>query len=148
MKKLPKLNLPKGLESIAGQSINTPTELNNKDGDEEEKEDDEEEEDKIRTLTTRLKPNETHAQKLLRAHIAILVSALGGVDHTSEIKPPPYKLGHDALACLKDIKRWIRAVDEKQNNYEVALACAECGLIQNDVIVMLCQWEQKWPRKS
>lgn len=139
---------PQGVESIAGQSINTPTELNNKDGDEEEKEDEEEEEDKIRTLTTRLKPNETHAQKLLRAHIAILVSALGGVDHTSEIKPPPYKLGHDALACLKDIKRWIRAVDEKQNNYEVALACAECGLIQNDVIVMLCQWEQKMAKKE
>ena len=72
------------------------------------------EEDRIRTLTTTLKPNETQAQKLLKAHISVLVSALGGPDHTSDIQPPPYKLGHDALACLKDIKRWIRAVDEKK----------------------------------
>ncbi|KAI5958671.1 TOF1 [Candida theae] len=134
--------------SHAGHSINTPLEIDNRTDSEGEEEEEEEEEDKIKSLTTRLKPNETHTQKLLRAHIAILVSALGGIDHTSEVKPPPYKLGHDALACLKDIKRWIRAVDEKQNNYEVALACAECGLIQNDIIVILCQWEQKMARKE
>ncbi|KAG5420173.1 TOF1 [Candida metapsilosis] len=131
-------------KSHAGESANTAIELD-KDNDSDEEE---EQEDKIKSLTTTLKPNETHAQKLLRAHIAILVSALGGVDHTSEVKPPPYKLGHDALACLKDIKRWIRAVDEKQNNYEVALACAECGLIQNDIIIILCQWEQKMAKKE
>ena len=106
------------------------------------------EEDRIRTLTTTLKPNETQAQKLLKAHISVLVSALGGPDHTSDIQPPPYKLGHDALACLKDIKRWIRAVDEKKNNYEVALACAESGLVTNDLIVIMCQWEDKMQKKE
>ncbi|KAI5970304.1 TOF1 [Candida margitis] len=145
--KIPREEPHKKAEATAGQSMDTPIELDN-DNNIEEEEEEEEEKDKIRSLTTALKPNETHAQKLLRAHIAILVSALGGVDHTSEIKPLPYKLGHDALACLKDIKRWIRAVDEKQNNYEVALACAECGLIQNDIIVILCQWEQRMAKKE
>ena len=115
---------------------------------EEEQEEEEMEEDKIRALTTTLKPNETQAQKLLKAHIAVLVSALGGIDHTSEIVPPPYKLGHDALACLKDIKRWIRAVDERQHNYEVALACAESGLVQNDLIIILCQWDSQMQNKK
>ncbi|KAI5964307.1 TOF1 [Candida pseudojiufengensis] len=122
---------------------NNPTVINVDDEEEEE----EPEEDKIRTLTTTLKPNETQAQKLLKAHISVLISALGGIDYASDIKPSPYKLGHDALACLKDIKRWIKAVDEKQNNYEVALACAECGLIQNDLIIILSQWESKMQKK-
>ncbi|CAK9441769.1 uncharacterized protein LODBEIA_P56370 [Lodderomyces beijingensis] len=110
--------------------------------------DEEPQDDRIRQLTTSLKPNESQAQKLLKAHIAVLVSALGGIDHTSAEVPAPYKLGHDALACLKDIKRWIKAVDEKQNNYEVALACAESGLVQNDLIVILCQWENQMQRKE
>ena len=144
-----KIKLPKKHETIAGQSADQPIEIDHDKGSAEGGVvEEEEEEDRLRSLSTTLKPNETHAQKLLRAHIAILVSALGGVDHTSEVKPPPYKLGHDALACLKDIKRWIRAVDEKQNNYEVALACADCGLIQNDILVILCQWEQKMAKKE
>ncbi|KAL6451255.1 hypothetical protein SBY92_002594 [Candida maltosa Xu316] len=110
--------------------------------------DEEPEEDRIRVFTTTLRPNETQAQKLLRAHISVLVTALGGPDHTSDVQPPPYKLGHDALACLKDIKRWIRAVDEKKQNFEVALACAESGLVANDLLVILCQWEDKMQRKE
>ncbi|KAG7663544.1 TOF1 [[Candida] subhashii] len=104
--------------------------------------------DRIRTLTTTLKPHESQAQKLLKAHIAVLVSALGGPDHTSSQSPPPYKLGHDALACLKDIKRWIKAVDERRNNYEVALACAESGLVANDILVILCQWDKQMSNKE
>lgn len=70
--------------------------------------------DRLLQMTSTLKPNESQTQKLLRAHISVLVSALGGPDHTSPISPPPYKLGQDALACLKDIKRWIKSVDEKK----------------------------------
>lgn len=97
--------------------------------------------DRLLQMTSSLKPNESHTQKLLKAHISVLVSALGGPDHTSPLSPPPYKLGQDALACLKDIKRWIKSVDEKQNNYDVALACAESGLVVNDLLVILCQWD-------
>ncbi|KAG2734040.1 hypothetical protein G9P44_003565 [Scheffersomyces stipitis] len=104
--------------------------------------------DRIRTMTEALAPNESQASKVLRAHISVLVSALGGPDHTSNISPPPYKLGHDALACLKDIKRWIKSVDDRQDSYQVALACAESGLVINDLIVILCQWDSKNKKKE
>lgn len=94
--------------------------------------------DRIALLTTALNAKETTESKLLKAHIAVLASALGGPDHTADA--PVYKLGHDALACVKDLKRWIRSVDGK-NTYDVALACAACGLVQNDLTVILCQWD-------
>lgn len=96
--------------------------------------------DRITTLTTTLRVNETFTSKVLRAHISVLVSALGGPDHSSA--EGLYKLGHDALACLKDIKKWIRSVDDKNNSSEVALACAEYGLVKNDLTVILCQWDK------
>lgn len=96
--------------------------------------------DRLATLTTTLRTNETHTSRILRAHVSVLVSALGGPDHTTE--NGLYKLGHDALACLKDLKRWIRSVDEKNGTSDVALACAECGLVTNDLTVILCQWDK------
>lgn len=118
--------------------------------------------DRIRDLSTQLQPNETPTKKLLRAHISVLVTAVGGPDHAGAFPAassknsggdPGYKLGHDALACLKDIKRWIKTVDEIGRKYDVALACAECGLVENDLVVMLCQWDsalksQQPPRKT
>lgn len=108
----------------------------------------EEQNDRILQMTKALKPNETQAQKLLKAHISVLVSALGGPDHTSPLTPPPYKLGHDALACLKDIKRWIKSVDERNSKFDVALACAESGLVVNELIVILCQWDNQQNTKK
>lgn len=96
--------------------------------------------DRIAALTSTLRTTDTNTNQILRAHIAILVSALGGPDHTSDIGL--YKLGHDALACLKDMKRWIKTVDERNNTSDVALACADCGLLQNDLTVILCQWDK------
>lgn len=104
--------------------------------------------DRLLQMTSTLKPNESQTQKLLRAHISVLVSALGGPDHTSPISPPPYKLGQDALACLKDIKRWIKSVDEKKGNFDVALACADSGLVVNDLLVILCQWDSQQNSKK
>ncbi|WPK23029.1 hypothetical protein PUMCH_000253 [Australozyma saopauloensis] len=96
--------------------------------------------DRLAELTSTQRTNETPTSRILKAHIAILVSALGGPDHTSE--QGLYKLGHDALACLKDLKRWIKSVDERNSTSDVALACAECGLFQNDLTVILCQWDK------
>lgn len=96
--------------------------------------------DRIDNLTSTLRVNETYTSKVLRAHISVLVSALGGPDHTSP--DGLYRLGHDALACLKDIKRWIRSVDDRNGLADVALACAECGLVTNDLTVILCQWDR------
>ncbi|GEQ69059.1 hypothetical protein JCM33374_g2730 [Metschnikowia sp. JCM 33374] len=96
--------------------------------------------DRLRDLGSTFSGNVPETSRLLRAHISILVSALGGPDHASENHV--YKLGHDALACLKDLKRWLRAVDEKNGTFDVALACAECDLVKNDLTVILCQWDK------
>lgn len=118
----------------------------------EDREDKEEKEnevnDRIGQLTKEVRPHETTAQKILGAHISVLVSALGGPDHTSDTFPPPYHLGQDALACLKDIKRWIKSVDERNKSYDVALACSQCSLVTNDLTVILCQWENDLKSKT
>lgn len=107
---------------------------------EDEKEEEEPQVDRIADLTSILRVNETYTSKILRAHISVLVSALGGPDHS--LPENLYKLGHDALACLKDLKRWIRSVDDRNGLADVALACAECGLVNNDLTVILCQWDK------
>ena len=104
--------------------------------------------DRIGQLTKEVGPHETTTQKILGAHISVLVSALGGPDHTSSTFPPPYHLGQDALACLKDIKRWIKSVDERNKSYDVALACSQCSLLTNDLTVILCQWENDLKSKT
>ncbi|CAH6719158.1 topoisomerase 1-associated factor 1 [[Candida] jaroonii] len=104
--------------------------------------------DRLKEFSTALKPNETARSKILKAHISVLVSALGGPDHTSNNNPPPYKLGHDALACLKDLKRWIRSVDDTNQTFDVAIACGETGVVMNDLVVILCQWDNQLAGKS
>lgn len=97
------------------------------------------EEDKIGALTDLSKGTLSKQEQVLKAHISILTSALGGVDYSSDSEK--YKLGDDALACLKDIKRWLKSVDELERKWDVALACAETNLVVNDLIVILSQWE-------
>lgn len=38
-----------------------------------------------------------------------------------------YTLGDDALACLKDLRMWLKLYDEKMNRYDV---CAPLGLVR------------------
>lgn len=99
--------------------------------------------DRVGDILRQLKPNENYTQKVLRGHISVLVLTLGGPDHTSSEVPTPYNLGPDALPCLKDIKRWIQTVDQKHAKFDVALAIAECGLVVNDLVVILCDWDRK-----
>ncbi|CCH44073.1 Topoisomerase 1-associated factor 1 [Wickerhamomyces ciferrii] len=77
----------------------------------------------------------------IKSFIAVLASALGGLDYSSESATPPYKLGDEAFACLKDILKWIRNYDKDNHTLEVSIACAESGLVINDLIVILCEWE-------
>lgn len=51
-------------------------------------------------------------------------------------------LGDDALACLKDIKRWIRLYDEGYNRHDVARALAEADLVNNDLLEILSSWPE------
>lgn len=80
---------------------------------------------------------------VLKARIALLATAIGGPDYNSNLDPPPYKLGDDCLACLKDLKRWFRLVDENQNRWDVAMAAAEYRILQDDLLPILIDWENK-----
>lgn len=76
---------------------------------------------------------------LLRAHIHQLCSALGG-SHAS--KTGEYVLGDEALACLKDLKRWLKGYDEKLNRLDVARCMAECRLVTGDLLEIIGLWSE------
>ncbi|CAI4049635.1 hypothetical protein N7582_004715 [Saccharomyces uvarum] len=80
---------------------------------------------------------------VLKARIALLATAIGGPDYTSEIEPPPYKLGDDCLACLKDLKRWFKLVDDQQKRWDVAMAVAEYRILTDDLLPILIDWENR-----
>lgn len=50
-------------------------------------------------------------------------------------------LGDDALACLRDIKRWLKLYDEKFNRMDVARCLGEANLVNGDLIPILSQWQ-------
>lgn len=49
-------------------------------------------------------------------------------------------LGDDALACLRDIKRWLKLYDEKNNRMDVARCLGEANLINGDLLPILSLW--------
>ncbi|KAK9377021.1 timeless protein-domain-containing protein [Lipomyces chichibuensis] len=84
-------------------------------------------------------PEVTDVDPTVGAHVASLISALGGPDHS--LSNHPYVLGDDALACLKDLKRWIKAYDEKLNRLDVARAISKTSLVTDDLLQILTDWE-------
>ncbi|MCJ1281240.1 Topoisomerase 1-associated factor 1 [Xylographa opegraphella] len=75
----------------------------------------------------------------VRAYVYSLVSALGGTGADEEGR---YVLGDDALACLKDIKRWLKLYDEKANRLDVARCLAEANLVKGDLLEILAAWPE------
>ncbi|MCJ1431107.1 Topoisomerase 1-associated factor 1 [Xylographa pallens] len=75
----------------------------------------------------------------VRAYVYSLVSALGGTGADEEGR---YVLGDDALACLKDIKRWLKLYDEKANRLDVARCLAEANLVKGDLMEILAAWPE------
>ena len=51
-------------------------------------------------------------------------------------------LGDDALACLRDIKRWLKLYDEKTNRLDVARCLAEANLVKGDLLEILAAWPE------
>lgn len=51
-------------------------------------------------------------------------------------------LGDEALACLKDIKKWLRLYDEKTNRMDVARCLAEANLVKGDLLEILAAWPE------
>ncbi|GAB7350564.1 hypothetical protein MBLNU459_g1142t1 [Dothideomycetes sp. NU459] len=74
----------------------------------------------------------------VRAHVYSLVSAVGGAG----ISDGKYVLGDDALACLKDIGRWIRLYDDKTDRHDVKRCLAEANLVKGDLLEMLASWPE------
>ncbi|KAB8231057.1 putative DNA repair protein (Tof1) [Aspergillus alliaceus] len=73
----------------------------------------------------------------VRAHIYSLVTALGGFNGDDADR---YVLGDDALACLRDIRRWLRLYDEKYKRMDVARCLGEANLINGDLLPILSLW--------
>ncbi|EXJ85662.1 replication fork protection complex subunit Tof1/Swi1 [Capronia coronata CBS 617.96] len=73
----------------------------------------------------------------VRAYVYSLVNALGG---SSTDDDGQYVLGDDALACLRDLKRWLKLYDEKNNKLDVARCLAEAKLVGGDLIPILASW--------
>ncbi|KAI4199465.1 MAG: hypothetical protein LQ350_004606 [Teloschistes chrysophthalmus] len=76
----------------------------------------------------------------VRAYVYSLVSALGG---TGTDEDGRYVLGDDALACLKDLKRWLKLYDEKANRLDVARCLAEANLVEGDLLEILGPWPEE-----
>lgn len=53
-----------------------------------------------------------------------------------------YILGDDALACLKDLKKWLKLHDEKSNRLDVARCLAEANLVKGDLLEILAAWPE------
>ncbi|KAG9244797.1 timeless protein-domain-containing protein [Calycina marina] len=75
----------------------------------------------------------------VRAYISSLVSALGGSGADEDGR---YILGDDALACLRDLKKWLKLYDEKANRLDVARCLAESNLVGGDLIPILGSWQE------
>ncbi|OJJ33160.1 hypothetical protein ASPWEDRAFT_115021 [Aspergillus wentii DTO 134E9] len=73
----------------------------------------------------------------VRAHVYSLVTALGGFNGEDADQ---YVLGDDSLACLRDIKRWLKLYDEKNNRMDVARCLGEANLVNGDLVPILSAW--------
>ncbi|KAH9871690.1 Topoisomerase 1-associated factor 1 [Plenodomus biglobosus] len=82
-----------------------------------------------------------------RAHVYSLISALGGIGDDGT-----YSLGHDALLCLKDLRKWLKFVDGKYNVLDVARCMGEANLVKGDLLEILAKispgaMESAWKHK-
>ncbi|KAJ5543159.1 DNA repair protein (Tof1) [Penicillium sp. DV-2018c] len=73
----------------------------------------------------------------VRNYVYGLVTALGGFNGENADQ---YVLGDDALACLRDIKRWLKLYDEKNNRMDVARCLGEANLVNGDLFPILSLW--------
>ncbi|KAF1836984.1 drug resistance protein MdrA [Decorospora gaudefroyi] len=70
----------------------------------------------------------------VRAYVYSLISALGGIGDDGT-----YALGHDAILCLKDLRRWLKFSDGENNRRDVARCMAEANLVKGDLLEILAK---------
>ncbi|RAL67444.1 hypothetical protein DID88_008199 [Monilinia fructigena] len=77
----------------------------------------------------------------VRAYVQELIRlySLGGSGADEDGR---YVLGDDALACLRDLKRWLKLYDEKANRLDVARCLAESNLVGGDLLQILAAWPE------
>lgn len=51
-------------------------------------------------------------------------------------------LGDDALACLRDLKRWLKLHDEKANRLDVARCLADANAVSGDLLQIIAGWPE------
>jgi replication fork protection complex subunit Tof1/Swi1 len=51
-------------------------------------------------------------------------------------------LGDDAIAVLKDIRRWLKFYDEKLHRLDVQRILAESNLVKGDLLEILASWTE------
>jgi hypothetical protein len=90
-----------------------------------------------RNSLTALSSDERKDVKKIKSNVAMLCSALGGFDPNP---PNNYFLGIEAVACLKDLKKMLKSIDEEKKVYNVASACHDSGLFVNDLIPIMVQY--------
>lgn len=73
-------------------------------------------------------------------NLLILTPQLGGF--SDEDDGSSYRLGDDALDVLRDIKKWIRFHDERNNRMDVARCLADAKLVSGDLIHILALWTE------
>ncbi|KAL7266282.1 Topoisomerase 1-associated factor 1 [Rhizina undulata] len=54
-----------------------------------------------------------------------------------------YVLGDEALACLRDLKRWLKLYDEKLNRFDIARCMSEANLVKGDLLEILAAWKEE-----
>ena len=59
-----------------------------------------------------------------------------------------YVLGDDALACLKDLRRWIKLYDQRFNRLDVQRVLAESNLVKGDLLEILASWPENAAQDS
>ena len=72
-------------------------------------------------------------------YIALILGQLGGTGADDKGR---YVLGDDALAVLRDIRKWLKLYDQKTNRLDVARCLAEANLVQGDLLEILASWPE------
>lgn len=72
----------------------------------------------------------------------MLISILSQLGGSGADEDGRYILGDDALACLRDLKKWLKLYDEKANRLDVARCLAESNLIGGDLLQILAAWPE------
>lgn len=47
------------------------------------------------------------------------------------------------MSCLKDLKKWLKLYDEKENRLDVARCLAESNLVSGDLLEILAAWPEE-----